>query len=73
MLWLLLGLTLALLLTTLFFGPAQRLFGFAPVPAASLGWCALAALLGVGWIEGFKAAARAWPRPPITREPAPGA
>ncbi|WP_205684177.1 cation-translocating P-type ATPase [Deinococcus sp. LM3] len=72
-LWLLLGLTLALLLTTLFFGPAQRLFGFAPVPAASLGWCALAALLGVGWIEGFKAAGRAWPRPPITQEPAPGA
>ena len=57
-LWLMLGLTLALLLTTLLVPPAQRLFGFAPVPLASLGWCALAALAGVGWVEGWKAVRR---------------
>ncbi len=58
-LWLMLGLTLALLLTTLLVPAAQRLFGFAPVPLASLGWCALAALAGVGWVEGWKAVRRA--------------
>lgn len=54
-LWLLLGLTLAMLLITLFFSPARQLFGFAPVPLAWLGWCALAAVIGVGWVEGAKA------------------
>ncbi len=58
-LWLMLGLTLALLLTTLLVPAAQRLFGFAPVPLASLGWCGLAALVGVGWVEGWKAVRRA--------------
>ena len=53
-LWLLLGLTLAMLLTTLFFSPARHLFGFSPVPPAWLGWCALAALVGVSWVEGYK-------------------
>ncbi|MBD2716886.1 cation-translocating P-type ATPase [Hymenobacter sp. BT646] len=57
-LWLMLGLTLALLLTTLLLPAAQRLFGFAPVPLAALGWCALAALVGAGWIEGYKALRR---------------
>jgi len=56
-LWLLLGLTTIMLLTTLFFPPARQLFGFAPVSGAWLGWCALAALVGVGWVEGFKALA----------------
>ena len=54
-LWLLLSLTLAMLLTTLFFGPARQLFGFAPVPLVWLGWCILASLVGVGWVEGYKA------------------
>ncbi|AMR25576.1 hypothetical protein A0257_23100 (plasmid) [Hymenobacter psoromatis] len=46
-LWLMLGLTLVLLLVTLVVPAAQRLFGFAPVSAGALGWCALAALMGV--------------------------
>ena len=54
-LWLLLGLTFGLLLTTLFVPITRQLFGFAPVSALALGWCGLAALLGVGWIEGYKA------------------
>ena len=59
LLWLMLALTLALLLVTLLVPPAQRLFGFAPVPLGALGWCALAALVGVGWVEGYKAVLRA--------------
>ena len=59
LLWLMLGLTLALLLVTQLMPPAQRLFGFAPVPLAALGWCALAALVGVGWVEVYKAVRRA--------------
>ncbi|AMJ68145.1 haloacid dehalogenase [Hymenobacter sp. PAMC 26628] len=55
LLWLMLGLTLALLLVTQFVPAAQRLFGFAPVPLGALGWCALAALVGVGWVEVYKA------------------
>ena len=65
-LWLMLGLTLALLLTTLLMPAAQRLFGFVPVPLAGLGWCTLAALVGVGWVEGYKALRRgrkAYPNP----------
>ena len=54
LLWLMLGLTFALLLITLFFGPARQLFGFSPVTAAQFGWCALAALVSVGWIEIYK-------------------
>ena len=54
-LWLMLALTLILLVATLFVPVARQLFGFAPVPLAALGWSALAALLGVGWVEGFKA------------------
>ena len=54
-LWLLLSLTLAMLLTTLFSSPARQLFGFAPVPLVWLGWCILASLVGVGWVEGYKA------------------
>lgn len=57
-LWLMLGLTLALPLVTLLVPAAQRLFGFAPVPLAPLGWCGLAALVGTGWVEGHKAARR---------------
>ena len=57
-LWLLLSLTFGLLLTTLFTPIARQLFGFAPVPASALGWCALAALVGVSWIEGYKALLR---------------
>lgn len=53
-----LGITLGLLLITQFVPAAQRLFGFVPVPAAALGWCALATLLGVGWVEGYKAMLR---------------
>ncbi|WP_332369188.1 cation-translocating P-type ATPase [Spirosoma telluris] len=55
MLWVMLSLTFGLLLATLFFPPAQRLFGFATVTASAFGWCTLAALVGVGWIEGYKA------------------
>ncbi|QDK78563.1 cation-translocating P-type ATPase [Spirosoma sp. KCTC 42546] len=58
MLWLMLGLTFGLLLATLFFLPAQRLFGFTTVSASAFGWCTLASLVGVGWIEGYKAIAR---------------
>ena len=57
-LWLMLGLTFALLLTTLFVAPARTLFGFAPVSAVAVGWCVLAALIGVGWIEIYKAVLR---------------
>ncbi|WP_229374723.1 cation-translocating P-type ATPase [Fibrella rubiginis] len=53
-LWLMLALTFGLLLTTLFVAPAQRLFEFTPLSASFLGWCTLAALVGVGWIEGYK-------------------
>jgi Ca2+-transporting ATPase len=55
LLWLMLGLTFALLLATLFVPPARELFGFVSIPAESFGWCALAALVGVGWIELYKA------------------
>lgn len=55
MLWFMLGLTFGLLLTTLFHPDAQHLFGFAPVSASAFGWCTLAALVGVGWIEIYKA------------------
>lgn len=48
------GLTFGLLLTTLFVPDARQLFGFAPVSASALGWCGLAALIGVGWIEIYK-------------------
>ena len=54
LLWLMLGLTFAMLLTTLFIAPARALFGFAPVSLMAFGWCVLAALIGVGWIEGYK-------------------
>ena len=57
-LWLLLGITLVLLLITQFVPAAQWLFGFVPVPAAALAWCGLATLLGVGWVEGYKAVLR---------------
>ena len=57
-LWLMLGLTLALLLVTLLVPAAQRLFGFAPVPLAWLGGCGLVALAGAGWVEGYKALRR---------------
>ena len=57
-LWLMLSLTFGLLLATLFVPAAQRLFGFAPVAAGALGWCALAALVSVGWVEGYKAVGR---------------
>ncbi len=52
---LMLGLTFGLLLTTLFVPDVRQLFGFAPVTAPALGWCLLAALVGAGWIEGYKA------------------
>ena len=61
-LWLMLGLTLALLLGTLLVPAARQLFGFVPVPAAAVGWCALAALVGVGWVEIYKTALRG-PKP----------
>lgn len=54
MLWLMLGLTLGLLLATLFVPTAQQLFGFAPISASAFGWCALAALVGTGWVEVYK-------------------
>lgn len=54
MLWLMLGLTLGLLVTILFHPDAQHLFGFAPVSVSAFGWCTLAALIGVGWVEGYK-------------------
>ncbi len=54
-LWLMLGLTFGLLLATLFIEPAQQLFGFDHVSLTQFAWCVLAALLGVGWIEAFKA------------------
>ena len=53
-LFLMLGITAGLLLITLFVPDARQLFGFAPVSASALGWCGLAALLGVGWIEVYK-------------------
>jgi P-type Ca2+ transporter type 2C len=53
-LWLMLGLTLGLLLATLFIDPAQQLFGFSHVSNIQFAWCVLAALIGVGWIEAFK-------------------
>ena len=57
-LWLMLALTLALLLVTLLVPAARQLFGFAPVPLAWLGGCALAALVGTGWVEVYKAMLR---------------
>lgn len=57
-LWLMLGLTLLLLLATLLVPAAQRLFGFVPVSTGALGWCGLTALVGVGWVEIYKAVLR---------------
>jgi P-type Ca2+ transporter type 2C len=54
-LWLMLGLTFALLLATLFLDPAQHLFGFAHVAVLDFAWCAVAAFVGVCWIELYKA------------------
>jgi P-type Ca2+ transporter type 2C len=51
---LMLGLTLGLLLTMLFVPDVRHLFDFAPVSASALGWSALTALVGVGWIEIYK-------------------
>ena len=56
---LMLVLTFGLLLITLLVPQARHLFGFAPVPVSALGWCGLAALIGVGWIEVYKAIKRA--------------
>ncbi len=53
-LWLMLVLTFCLLLATLFIEPAQQLFGFSHVSNSQFAWSALAALVGVGWIEAFK-------------------
>jgi len=57
-LWLMIAATFGLLLATLLLEPARQLFGFAPVSLLELSWCVLAALIGVGWIEGFKAIVR---------------
>ena len=57
-LWLMLALTLGLLLATLLVPAARQLFGFAPVSGTALGWCALAALVGTGWVEVYKALRR---------------
>ena len=57
-LWLMLALTMGLLLVTLLVPAARQLFGFAPVSAGALGWCALAALVGTGWVEAYKAVLR---------------
>ncbi|NID13470.1 cation-translocating P-type ATPase [Fibrivirga algicola] len=54
-LFLMVGLTFGLLLATLLVPATRQLFGFAPVSASALGWCGLAALIGVGWIELYKA------------------
>ena len=53
-----LALTLGLLLATLLVPAARQLFGFAPVSGTALGWCALAALVGTGWVEVYKALRR---------------
>ncbi len=53
-LWLLLGLTLALLLSALLVPAAQRLFGFVPISWAALSGCTVAALLGAGGLELYK-------------------
>ncbi|WP_041951885.1 cation-translocating P-type ATPase [Spirosoma spitsbergense] len=55
MLWLMLGLTFGLLLATLFIPGARQLFGFSLISAPAFGYCTLAALVGVGWIEVYKA------------------
>ena len=57
-LWRLLGLTLVLLAVVLGVPAAQALFEFAPVSGAALGGCGLAALVGVGWVEVYKAVLR---------------
>jgi P-type Ca2+ transporter type 2C len=54
-LWGMLAATAGLLVLSLFVSPVQQLFGFESVSASALGWCALAALVGVGWIEVYKA------------------
>ena len=65
-LWLMLGLTLGLLLATQLVPSARVLFGFAPMSAAALGGCALAALAGVGWVEIYKAVLRG-PKDPLIK------
>ncbi|GHB61762.1 cation-translocating P-type ATPase [Persicitalea jodogahamensis] len=55
---LMLGLTFALLLTTLFVPAARHLFGFSTISIPALGWCGLAALIGVGWVEVYKLVSR---------------
>ncbi|MBC8083417.1 MAG: cation transporting ATPase C-terminal domain-containing protein, partial [Hymenobacter sp.] len=65
-LWLMLALTLGLLLVTLWVPAAQRLFEFAPASAVALGWCALAALVGVGWVEVYKVLRRNYGRSAVS-------
>ncbi len=55
MLWLMIGLTFGLLFATLFIPGVRQLFGFALISAPAIGYCALAELVGVGWIELYKA------------------
>lgn len=53
-----LSLTLALLLATLLVSASRQLFGFVPEPAAAVGWCVLAALVGLDWVEIYVAVLR---------------
>ena len=46
------------LIVALLVPAARQLFGFAPVSGTALGWCALAALVGTGWVEVYKALRR---------------
>ena len=53
-LWFMLGLTFSLLLSTLSIPPIRELFAFTAISVTAFGWCTLAALVGVSWIEGYK-------------------
>lgn len=59
LLWIMLLITTLILFASLFFQPVQRLFSFKPLHYSQIGVSLIASILGVFWIEGFKAWKRA--------------
>ncbi len=53
-LWLMIGITLCILIVTLFVEPVQQLFQFQTIGFAEIGWCTLVAMVSVFWFELYK-------------------
>lgn len=54
LIWQILGISTAISAAILWWPPLQRLFHMGPITLLELGWCLLAALVSVGWFEGWK-------------------